>query len=246
MIRSMSSASSSASAIPMLRSTSANGIPGIQSAMPTPITTPTATTPTVLEEADALDDEEEVVVVEEAPRRGRKPRGRTAADEEQEGGEDEDAAGEDAPQRRPTAKRKARTTAAGEPAPKRKPAQPRKKRTPADGGGAEGAGVGAAGAAPKKRGRRRAESPEDGEAQEIAVNVVKMKDLCKDMRIGRKSARFMEIQAEEAARAALSQQEREEADEVRRAAEEERGTETAEMRIERLAVERNQKGFVAL
>ncbi|KAH0609933.1 uncharacterized protein H6S33_012479 [Morchella sextelata] len=245
MVRSASSASSSASAIPMLRSTSANGIPGIQSAMPTPITTPTATTPTVLEEADVLDDEEEVEV-EEAPRRGRKPRGRDVDEEEEgEADEDEDAAGEDAPARRPAAKRKARTTAAGEPAAKRKPAQPRKKRTPVEGTEA-GPGAGAAGAAaPKKRGRRRAESPEDGEAQEIAVNVVKMKDLCKDMRIGRKSARFMEIQAEEAARAALSQQEREEADEARRAAEEERGLETAEMRIERLAVERNQKGLNA-
>lgn len=244
MIRSVSTP-----AIPMLRSTS-NGIPGVYTAtaMPTPIATPTASI-VEAEEAEEVGEEEEEGEaedaemedeVEETARRGRRKAGgkvlatSAAATEDPEEDEATTATSTTA------TKRKARTATAGEPAPKRKPAQPRqKKRAPTTAAAADSTGA----AASKKRGRRRAQSPEDGEAQEIAVNVVKMKDLCRDMRIGRKSARFLEIQAEEAARAALSAQELEEADEARRAAEEERGRETAEQRIERLAVERNQKGL---
>lgn len=96
----------------------------------------------------------------------------------------------------------------------------------------------------KPRGRRRAESPEDGESQEIAVSVVKMKDLCRDMRIGKKSKRFLELQQMDWKKAVKEQQERAEAEERIANGEEEGEHETVEERLERLANERDRRTWV--
>lgn len=94
----------------------------------------------------------------------------------------------------------------------------------------------------KPRGRRRAESPEDGETQEIAVNVVKMKDLCRDMRIGKKSKRFFELQQMDSTKLAKEQEENVERERRIAAGEAEGGEhETTEERLERLANERGKR-----
>ncbi|MCJ1337488.1 Transcription factor TFIIIB component B [Bachmanniomyces sp. S44760] len=46
----------------------------------------------------------------------------------------------------------------------------------------------------KKRGRKRAKTPDNAETIEIAPALVKMSDLCKDVRTGRKSTREQELQ----------------------------------------------------
>lgn len=110
----------------------------------------------------------------------------------------------------------------------------KKKRTPAKPQAPRGTG--------KPRGRRRAESPEDGEAQEIAVNVVKMKDLCRDMRIGKKSKRFFELQQMDSTKLAKEQEDN--AEKERRIATGEANGgehETTEERLERLANERGKR-----
>lgn len=117
----------------------------------------------------------------------------------------------------------------------------KKKRAPAKPCSPKGTG--------KPRGRRRAESPEDGETQEIAVNVVKMKDLCRDMRIGKKSKRYFELQQMDSTKLAKEQEAC--AEKERRiaagGAEEEDGGEheTTEERLERLANERGKRTSVA-
>lgn len=114
------------------------------------------------------------------------------------------------------------------------PEPARKKRTPAKPQAPKGTG--------KPRGRRRAESPEDGEAQEIAVNVVKMKDLCRDMRIGKKSKRFFELQQMDSTKLAKEQENN--AEKERRIATGEANGgehETTEERLERLANERGKR-----
>lgn len=94
----------------------------------------------------------------------------------------------------------------------------------------------------KPRGRRRAESPEDGETQEIAVNVVKMKDLCRDIRIGKKSKRFFELQQMDSTKLAKEQEENVEKERRIAAGEAEGGEhETTEERLERLANERGKR-----
>lgn len=169
-------------------------------------------------------------------------------------------------------KRKPKVAPTGEPAPKKKTAA-RKKRPateptdpgapPVDGEtaqeGISGEGESSATQKPKKkraspkpkpqtgaakpRGRRRAESPEDGESQEIAVNVVKMKDLCRDLRIGKKSKRYHELQQMDFTKLVREQEGR--AERERRIAngeeEEGEGHETTEMRLERLAGERSRR-----
>lgn len=165
-------------------------------------------------------------------------------------------------------RRKPKATSSSEPPTKKKPA-PRRKRpalesSDSDSVPAEGAAFGAeASTTPKPakkkrvpvkpraakgtgkpRGRRRAESPEDGETQEIAVNIVKMKDLCRDMRIGKKSKRFFELQQMDFTKLAREQEEC--AEKERRvaageAAEEENENETTEERLERLANERGRR-----
>ena len=45
-----------------------------------------------------------------------------------------------------------------------------------------------------RRGRKRVATPENAETIEIAPSLVKMSDLCKDIRIGQKSSREMELQ----------------------------------------------------
>lgn len=63
----------------------------------------------------------------------------------------------------------------------------------------------------KPRGRRKREStPEDAEAVEIAPAVVKMSDLCRDPRTGKKSKREMELRNMEATELARKQKEKEE------------------------------------
>lgn len=95
----------------------------------------------------------------------------------------------------------------------------------------------------KPRGRRRAESPENGETQEIAVSVVKMKDLCRDMRIGKKSKRFFELQQMDFTKLAKEQEESAERERRIQNGEEEgeEGHETTEQRLERLANERSRR-----
>ncbi|EAS37330.3 transcription factor TFIIIB component [Coccidioides immitis RS] len=62
----------------------------------------------------------------------------------------------------------------------------------------------------KPRGRRkREETPENAESIEIVSAVVKMSDLCRDLRTGRKSKREMELRSMEAAEFARKQRERE-------------------------------------
>lgn len=169
-------------------------------------------------------------------------------------------------QKKPPQKRKLKPTPSGE-LPAKKPPVPRRKRPAVESSGsgsvpAEGATDAASASAPslakkrrasakprapkgtgKPRGRRRAESPEDGETQEIAVNVVKMKDLCRDMRIGKKSKRFFELQQMDSTKLAKEQEEC--AEKERRiaagGAEEEGEHETTEERLERLANERGRR-----
>lgn len=114
------------------------------------------------------------------------------------------------------------------------PEPAKKKRTPAKPQAPKGTG--------RPRGRRRAESPEDGEAQEIAINVVKMKDLCRDMRIGKKSKRFFELQQMDSTKLAKEQEDN--AEKERRIATGEANggeNETTEERLERLANERGKR-----
>ncbi|EER28977.1 Myb-like DNA-binding domain containing protein [Coccidioides posadasii C735 delta SOWgp] len=62
----------------------------------------------------------------------------------------------------------------------------------------------------KPRGRRkREETPENAESIEIVSAVVKMSDLCRDLRTGRKSKREMELRSMEVAEFARKQRERE-------------------------------------
>lgn len=184
-------------------------------------------------------------------------------------------------QKKTPRKRKPKATPSGE-SPAKKPPAPRRKRpaigssgtnsAPAEGVADAAEASSAAPAAPntakkkraptkprspkgtgKPRGRRRAESPEDGETQEIAVNVVKMKDLCRDMRIGKKSKRYFELKQMDSTKLAKEQEAY--AEKERRIAaggaeeeeEEEDGGEheTTEERLERLANERGKRTSVA-
>lgn len=138
----------------------------------------------------------------------------------------------------------AKASSAAAPATPATPNTAKKKRAPAKPRAPKGTG--------KPRGRRRAESPEDGETQEIAVNVVKMKDLCRDMRIGKKSKRFFELQQMDFTKLAKEQEacaEKERRIAAGGAEEEEddgRGEhETTEERLERLANERGKRTSVA-
>ncbi|RPA93625.1 hypothetical protein L873DRAFT_1777451 [Choiromyces venosus 120613-1] len=83
-------------------------------------------------------------------------------------------------------------------------------------------------------GRRRAPSPEDGERREITPSVMKMKDLCRDIRIGRKSKRFAELEQMDLTKLANDQNGAKAALEAEPTAGEEVEQETAEERIERL------------
>ncbi|PWW71815.1 hypothetical protein C7212DRAFT_360384 [Tuber magnatum] len=87
-------------------------------------------------------------------------------------------------------------------------------------------------------GHHRAPSPEDGEQREITPSIIKMKDLCRDIRIGRKSRRFIELEQLDWTKLASDQKAAKVALEVRQAAGEEAEQETAEERIERLDNER--------
>ncbi|CUS14021.1 unnamed protein product [Tuber aestivum] len=87
-------------------------------------------------------------------------------------------------------------------------------------------------------GRYRAPSPEDGEQREITPSVIKMKDLCRDIRIGRKSKRFIELEQMDYTKPANDQKAAMAALEVRQTADEEGEQEAAEEGIERLANER--------
>ena len=86
-------------------------------------------------------------------------------------------------------------------------------------------------------GRHRAPSPEDGEQREITPSVIKMKDLCRDIRIGRKSKRFIELEQMDWTKLANDQKASKAALEVRQAASEEVERETAEESIEGLGNE---------
>ncbi|KAA8909561.1 hypothetical protein FN846DRAFT_606818 [Sphaerosporella brunnea] len=102
---------------------------------------------------------------------------------EEDGEEDEEEyEGEKRPQKKANAKSKAKPKSQdkGKPKAPRKPRAPRKPKEPGDG--------------PQRRGRRRQKTPDDAEDQKIEEDVVKMKDLCKDPRIGRKSKRGKELE----------------------------------------------------
>ncbi|KAK2796937.1 Transcription factor TFIIIB component B [Onygenales sp. PD_10] len=58
--------------------------------------------------------------------------------------------------------------------------------------------------------RKRQPTPEDAESIEIAPTVVKMSDLCRDLRTGKKSKREMELQSMDSSELARKQKEREE------------------------------------
>lgn len=90
----------------------------------------------------------------------------------------------------------------------------------------------------KASGRRREESPEDGEEQEISPSVTKMKELCKDIRIGRKSKRFVELQQMNWKQASSDQRGTNPSPGGRRATGEGSQQETTEERLERLSNER--------
>ncbi|KAL2002531.1 hypothetical protein VTN02DRAFT_6618 [Thermoascus thermophilus] len=90
----------------------------------------------------------------------------------------------------------------------KKTTKPRKRRTAED-----GAGEGAAGTPRERKPRarkKREPTPEGAELIEIAPSVVKMSDLCKDLRTGKKSKREMELQNLEMAELERKQKQREE------------------------------------
>lgn len=86
---------------------------------------------------------------------------------------------------------------------------------------------------PGKRNRRRAESPGDGEDRKIQEDIVKMKDLCTDIRIGKKSNRFKELESIDWKD--LSQRQREQRELEIQRVDGELDDETMEQRLERLA-----------
>lgn len=87
---------------------------------------------------------------------------------------------------------------------------------------------------PKKKGRKRAETPEDAHTQRIEPGVVKMLDLCKDTFIGEKSERYKEIEKIDWAELVRKQRARKAEIEAQRAAGNEVVVETVEQRLERL------------
>lgn len=90
----------------------------------------------------------------------------------------------------------------------KKTTKPRKRRTAED---AAGEGAASAPRERKRRGRRpRSPTPEGAELIEIAPSVVKMSELCKDLRTGKKSRREMELQNLERAEWERKQRQREE------------------------------------
>ncbi|KAL1964219.1 hypothetical protein VTN77DRAFT_7177 [Rasamsonia byssochlamydoides] len=90
----------------------------------------------------------------------------------------------------------------------RKATKPRKKRTAVEGDG-EAAADTTEGR--RKRSRKRREpTPEDAELVEIVPTVVKMSELCKDIKTGKKSKREMELRNMELAESERKQKEKEE------------------------------------
>jgi transcription factor TFIIIB component B'' len=90
----------------------------------------------------------------------------------------------------------------------------------------------------KKPGRKkREESPEDGEERRIEENTMKMRDLCRDPHIGRKSKRFVEIQQMDWTKIVREQRAAKAELEARRAAGEHIHVETTDERLTRLANE---------
>ena len=89
----------------------------------------------------------------------------------------------------------------------------------------------------RSSGRHRTPSPEDGEQREITPSVIKMKDLCRDIRIGRKSKRFIELEEMDWTKLANDQKAAKAALEVRQAAGEEAERGAAEESIEGLGNE---------
>jgi transcription factor TFIIIB component B'' len=126
---------------------------------------------------------------------------------------------------RPPKKTKAKANARPKPKPQekqrapRKPRVPRKPREPGES---------------PRRGRHRAKTPEDAEERRIEEDIVKMKDLCKDNRMGRKSKRGRELENtdwNEVVRRQMAYK----ADLAERKARGEVVDETEEERLERLA-----------
>lgn len=106
------------------------------------------------------------------------------------------------------------STAAPHLPPSRAPrtARPRKKKTPED--GTEEAGTRPTRERRPRQRKKREPTPEGSELIEIAPAVVKMSDLCKDLRTGKKSKREIELQNLELAEAERKQREREEKGDV--------------------------------
>lgn len=90
----------------------------------------------------------------------------------------------------------------------RKATKPRKKRTAGDGNG-EAAADTTEGKRKRTR-RRRSPTPEGAELVEIVPAVVKMSELCKDLRTGKKSKREMELRNMELAEMERKQKEKQE------------------------------------
>ena len=113
-----------------------------------------------------------------------------------------------------TAQPKTSKRGAGTKKPGAKTTRPRAKRKKSSEDGGEEPG--ADGVARKPRGRRQREpTPENAEETEIVTDTVTMSDLCKDMRIGRKSKREMELRSmnwDEIARKKKEREEREKED----------------------------------
>jgi len=113
----------------------------------------------------------------------------------------------------------------------------KKKRTKKNAAGAEGlneTGVDGQTEAPKRRGRRRATTPENAADIEIEPGLVRMLDLCKDTFIGKKSERYKEIEKIDWTELVRKQRARRADNEARLAAGLEVQVETLEQRLERL------------
>ncbi|KAL7276938.1 hypothetical protein RUND412_000030 [Rhizina undulata] len=95
-----------------------------------------------------------------------------------------------------------------------------------------------------RRGRQRAQTPEDGESREISPSTTKMKDLCKDMKIGKKSKRGIELQHMDWTQVVREQMAAKEDMDRRKVAGEAVG-ETTEQRLERLANHSNRRNMGA-
>ena len=121
--------------------------------------------------------------------------------------------------------------------PKKQPAQPAEAEAEGD-ANAAATTEGEATPTVRRHGRKREATPPNAESIQIAPGVVKMGDLCRDMKIGRKSKRFTELEKLDWTEVVRKQRARKAATEAAKAAGENiPPPESTEERLERIAQE---------